>query len=81
MLINNDILIPEDFVLDLSNREITISRCNTKIQILMKPSSRFISKRVFVTKYFVISFWTDTLIEIILAIFSNRDFIFFNCKF
>lgn len=37
MLIGNDILILEDFILDLSNRETTIFRYNTKIQISMKP--------------------------------------------
>lgn len=37
MLVGNDILVPEGFVLDLSNKEATISSCNTKIQILIKP--------------------------------------------
>ena len=37
MLIGNDILMSEGFVLNLSNKKATISSCNIKIRILMKP--------------------------------------------
>lgn len=77
MLVSNDILVPEGFILDLSNKEATISSCDTKIQISMKPRGRFISKKVLATKDLVIPPWTDASIEVNLAIPSDGDFIFF----
>ena len=76
MLVDNDILVPEGFILDLSNKEAIISSYNTKIQISMKPRGRFISKKVLATKNLMISPWTDVSIEVNLAIPSDRDFIF-----
>lgn len=76
MLVGNDILVTEGFILDLSNKEATISSCDTKIQISMKPRGRFISKKVLATKDLVIPPWTDASIEVNLAIPSDRAFIF-----
>ena len=76
MLVGNDILVPEGFILDLSNKEATISSCDTKIQISMKPQGRFISKKVLATKDLIIPPWTNASIEVNLAIPSDRDFIF-----
>lgn len=36
ILVDNDILISESFVLDLLNKKATIFSCDTKIQILIK---------------------------------------------
>lgn len=76
MLVGNDILVPEGFVLDLSNKAATISSCDTKIRISLKPRGQFISKRVLAAKDLVIPPWTDTSIEVNLAIPADRDFIF-----
>lgn len=76
MLVGSDIFVPEGFILDLSNKEVTIPSCDTKIQISMKPRGRFISKKVLATKDLVIPPWTDASIEVNLAIPSDRDFIF-----
>lgn len=37
ILIGNDILVPEGFVLDLVSKKVIIFSYNTKIQILIKP--------------------------------------------
>lgn len=81
ILVGNDILVPKGFVLELSNKEAIILSCNTKIRILIKPQSQFISKRVLVVKNVVISPWTDTSIKVNLVIPSDRDFIFFPTKY
>lgn len=54
MLVGNDILVLKRFILDLSNKETTISSCNTKIKILMKFRGQFISKKILAIKNFVI---------------------------
>lgn len=36
ILVSNKILVPKKFILDLSNKKVTIFSCNIKIQILIK---------------------------------------------
>lgn len=80
MLVNNDILVPKRFMLNLLNKKAIILSCNTKIRILIKPWDQFILKKILVTKNFVIPFWTNTSIEVNLAIFFDRNFIFSSVK-
>lgn len=55
ILVGNNILVSKGFILDLLNKEATISSCNIKIQISMKPRGRFILKKVLAIKNLIIS--------------------------
>lgn len=76
MLIENDILIPEGFLIDLTKREAIISSCKTTIQISTKPKGSFVAKRLRAAKDTVVDPWSNAPIEVNLTIPTDRDFIF-----
>lgn len=76
MLIANNILVPERFLMDLKKHRAIISSCNTTIQMFIKSRKSFISQKIRAIKNITFSPQSKFAIKVNLAIFINQNFIF-----
>lgn len=77
ILINNDILALENFVLNIALSHALIKSCKVKITIRARQRGQFLKKRLFAKKDRVISPRSKTMVLLLLvSLLDNKDFLF-----
>ena len=81
LLIENDFLRSEEFIIDVSNRKITISSCEITIDLSIRQRNSYIKRNVHANHIIVVFFDQEIAISIKFSVLENRDFLFeSSCK-
>ena len=76
MLIENDILNFENFVIDINKRTIIINSCEIITKLFIKQRDFFVRRNVFSNHKIIVSLNTQTCIFFNYFILENKDFLF-----
>jgi hypothetical protein len=76
MLIENDVLDSEEFVLDVSNKSVYIKSCNIIIELKIRSRETFFRKNVVVESIITISSRQEQRISVNMSLSEDRDFLF-----
>ena len=81
LLIGNDFLESEGFVIDVSNRKVTISSCEITIDLSIRQRDSYVRRNVHANHTIVVSSDQEIAVSIKFSVFEDRDFLFeSSCK-
>ena len=81
LLIENDFLKSEKFVIDINNKKVIISNCEITINLFIKQRDLYVKRNVHANHTIVVSFDQKIAISIKFFVFEDRDFLFeSSCK-
>lgn len=77
LLIENDIMSPENFVIDIDKRSTLIGSCKVTIPISVRQRGQFLMRKLLTSEVSVVSPWSEVMIPLVpVSVLDNRDFLF-----
>ena len=76
MLIENNFLKFEEFIIDVNDRKIIIANCNVTTDLFTKPRDLYVRRNIHVNQIIIILTDQKIVISIKLSITENRNFLF-----
>ena len=76
LLIENDFLRFEEFIIDVNERKVTIANCDVTINLFIKQRDLYVRRNIHVNHVVVISAEQEIAISIKFSISKNKDFLF-----
>ncbi len=77
LLIGNDIMSPEDFIIDIKRRSVLIGSCEVTVPIDARQKGQFLTRRLLASQDTVVSPCSEAMISLIfLPLSDNQDFLF-----
>ena len=77
LLIGNDIMLPENFVIDIEKKTTLIESCRVTVPISARQRGQFLTKKLLTSKSTVVPPRSEAMIPLVpVSVPDNRDFLF-----